>query len=82
MTSGFPTQIARKELNNYRPHTRECRRCAKKNNNINRYDRNKRYYESHKQELQEKYLLSYYKKKFENINLSSLHEVNLLRISV
>ena len=70
-----------KEITMYRPRTRECRKCTNKKDNVNRLDRNKRYYENHKKELQEKYLLSYYQNKYDDKSLS-LHEVNLFRISV
>ena len=70
-----------KELSRYRPSCRECKTCNNKKDATNKLKRNIKFYDSHKEELQKVNLLNYYKRKYDDINIS-MHEVNLYRIQV
>ena len=70
-----------KELSRYRPSCRECKTCNNKKDAANNAKRNKIFYINHREEMKERYLLEYYKNKYNNDNLT-MHEVNLFRISV
>lgn len=71
-----------KDLSRYRPYAKECKNCTySKDNKKNSPMRLKKFYANHKQEMKEESLLNYYKKIYNNNNLS-MHEVNLFRIAL
>jgi len=70
-----------KELNKYRPRCLECKKCNNKKDAANRLRRTNKFYHKNKEQMQEENLLNYYKRKYDNKNLS-MFEVNLFRISV
>ena len=70
-----------KESTKYRPFARECKKCNNKKDAFNNAKRTKTFYVNHREEMSERYLLEYYKNKYNNKNLT-MHEVNLFRISV
>jgi len=68
--------------NDYRTiHNKECKKCQNIKYLYKKNIRNKKFYENNKQNLQEHNLLNYYKKIYDNKNLS-LHEVKLLKIKI
>jgi hypothetical protein len=67
-----------KELSLYRPHTKDCRKCAnKKKKNVT--ELNKKYYEKNKEQLKEQNLINYYRRKYNNESLT-VREINLLMV--
>ena len=70
-----------KEINKYIPRSLVCKKCVNKKDAGNRLLRNRKYYYNNKDIVCDRNLLSYYQNKFDNKNLT-MHEVNLLKISV
>ena len=70
-----------KDLTRFRPYARECKICNNKKDAVNNAKRNKNFYVNHREEIKERYLLDYYKRKYDN-KLLSMHEVKLFKISV
>ena len=70
-----------KELSRYRPSARDCKKCANAKDAEKRILRKREFYKRHREQLQEVNLLNYYKKIYNNNNLS-MHEVNLFRIAI
>ena len=70
-----------KECTKYIPRSLVCKKCVNKKDMANRLLRNKKYYNNNKDFVCNRNLLSYYKNKFDNKNLT-MHEVNLFKISV
>lgn len=75
------TCYLQKELNRFRPSANHCKNCANKKDAANKLKRNIRFYENHKERLQEENLLNYYKRIYDNKNLTK-DEVNILRILI
>ena len=69
------------KLNKFRPHANYCKKCANKKDAVNKLKRNMKFYANHKEKLQEKHLLNYYKRIYNDRNFSTF-EVSLLRIAV
>ena len=69
-----------KEICKYRPRSLVCNKCVNKKDSKNLIIRHKRFYENHKERIQEQNLLNYYQNKYDNKNLT-MHEVNLFKIS-
>ena len=70
-----------KEMSKYRPRSLVCNQCINKKDSKNLIIRHRRFYENHKERIQEQNLLNYYQNKYDNKNLT-MHEVNLFKISV
>ena len=70
-----------KELSRYRPSARHCKRCANAKDADKRILSKREFYKRHQEQLQEENRLNYYKKIYNNNNLS-MHEVNLFRIAL
>ena len=70
-----------KEIKRFRQYAKECKNCNNKKDAPNKLKRNIKFYDNHKEDLKEENLLNYYKRKYDDKNLS-MFEVNLLRILV
>ena len=69
------------ELNRFRPSQKECKKCNNKKDAANRAIRTNNYYHRNKEQMQEENLLNYYKRKYDNKNLTR-DEVNIFRILI
>jgi len=68
-----------KELLYFRRNSNCCRLCNNKKQASNRLKHNKLFYQRHKEQLQEQNLINYYKRKYNNENLT-VSEINFLSV--
>ena len=68
-----------KEIKLFRQHYKDCRQCQHKKQAENHLKGNKLFYQRNQEKLKKTNLLNYYRKKYNNDNLS-IPEINLLQV--